>query len=74
MGEGMGEVFEGDPDRITIGGDTAGASAVGLMLMSENTRRKGESWFYRRGEGLGRVVEHGFCSSNTYYNQNYTSN
>ena len=35
------KAFQGDPDRITIGGDTSGAAAVGFMLLSDMTRSKG---------------------------------
>ena len=37
------KAFQGDPDRITIGGDTAGAASVGFMLLSELTRNKGKN-------------------------------
>lgn len=40
------KAFQGDPDRITIGGDGAGAASVGLHMISEVTRNKGETNSY----------------------------
>jgi len=35
--------FRGDPQKITLMGDTAGAVSVGLHLISPASRRKGSS-------------------------------
>jgi len=35
------KAFRGDPERITLMGDTAGAVSVGLHLISPASRRKG---------------------------------
>lgn len=35
------KAFRGDPDRITIAGDGAGAASVGFHLLSDMTREKG---------------------------------
>ena len=35
------KAFQGDPDRITLAGDGAGAASVGFHLISDMTRNKG---------------------------------
>lgn len=35
------KAFRGDPERITLMGDTAGSVSVGLHLISPASRRKG---------------------------------
>ena len=37
------KAFRGDPDRITIAGDGAGAASVGFHLLSDKTRDKRQS-------------------------------
>ena len=36
------KAFKGDPDRITIAGDGAGAASVGYHIISDMTRGKGK--------------------------------